>query len=130
MHVQNNTDRILVFGKSVIEPKGVGSLPIEFNDRPTVKMLLQTGQINAIKSIEPGPSIVELLADKEPEPVTFESDGNGIPPDWDELHGNKCRAWIRKQEDVALLGKMVAVESRPKIRDALQARFDTLEARP
>jgi len=149
MQIQNNTPHILVFGKAVIEPSRTGTLPPEFDGHPSVDLLIRLKKIRPLKPFTealpvqatnyqsvkptsrpaPPPSVHTSDLDPSndgPEVLSFDSNDIDIPIGWDEFHGNKCRAWIKKCDDIVLLGKMHAIELRPKIRVALQARIDTL----
>jgi hypothetical protein len=130
MQVHNNTTQVLVFGKTLIKPQQSGNLSADFDDHPTIDLLLRMRKITARRPVDPEPSIVDFLQAKnedEPETLTFKADDTSIPAGWDEMHGNKCRAWIKRQTDLSLLGKMAAIEDRPKIRAAIQVQIDTLE---
>ena len=146
MQVQNNTQQVLVFGKTIIQPHHSAALPAEFDDHPTVDLLIRLRKLTpsipepanlSVKGAppyrDPAPAEPEGFtpptAPADPVSILFAADDTSIPAGWDEMHGNKCRAWIKKQDDVVLLGKMYAIEDRPKIRSVIQARIDTLEAR-
>jgi len=134
MQIQNNTPFVLVFGKAAIEPSSVGTLPPEFEQHPEVDLLLRLRKIKPHGGTPPKPQPASTVHTSDldpsndgPEALTFDSDEVDIPIGWDEFHGNKARAWIKKCDDVVLLSKMHAIEDRPKIRVALQARIQELE---
>lgn len=134
MQVLNNTEMILVFGKTIIKPQQSGDLPSEFDEHSTVDLLVRLHKITPRGFTPPtAPAVPSSLPfDDETETVTETVEftpSDGIPPGWDELHGNKKKAWVKRQDDVVLLGKMLMLEGGDKIRDAIQARIDTLEAR-
>ena len=148
MHISNNTDRILVFGKCHIDPASSAELPSEFHDHPVLDRMIRLqmiipqgmsqGQLTAKKTVEKIPSIVDQLASgmeqglvpsDEPEPRR-EDDPTGLFPEgWDSMHFNKKRAWAKRQDDMILLGKLHMLESSDKVREMLQVRIDTLETR-
>ena len=132
MYVTNQTNQILVFGRTTIFPQATGLLPSEFDEHETVDLLIRLRKLSPASPVTPVrlSPVQEMFTPPtkpaDPTPVVFEEDDE-IPVGWDEIHANKAYAWIKKQDNVVLLSKMAAIEDRPKVQAKLELRVAELQ---